>query len=258
MDGFDRIANTYDRYRLALEDARRWVLTDAGLSCGHGRSAVDLGTGTGAMASALRACEYRTVGIDSSRGMLAQALARSDTAGATFLHAPASRTGLPSDVWDLVTVSQSWHLFDPHLVTSEVCRLLAPGGGLLIATFDWLPAPGSIAQRSEAIIRDLDAEWTGHDGDGRHHSLHGQLRSAGLCRQRTGERVFHVAYSTQEWLGRLATSSAVGAHADGELAQRMLDRLVEEFADVSGRHIVEYRAWWVLAQHAESSSRLTS
>lgn len=247
MNGFDRVALTYDHYRAALERARHWVLADAKLADGTGRSAVDLGTGTGAMAAALVGYGYETVGVDSSPGMLRRARERSDTIRATFREAPAWHTGLSGGRWDLVAASQSWHLFDGDLTAAEARRLLSDAGSLLIATFDWIPVSGSIVHRSEEVIRTLAPTWSGHDGDGRHPELTNSLVHAGLAVVSTGERLFGVPYSREEWLGRLGTSSVAGAHADIGLAQRIMQQLRAELPDEPTIQVVHHRAWWVRA-----------
>ena len=72
---FDRIAPIYGRsfqlqYRLYLEIYRRKTVKDilAGCHC-----ILDVGCGTGAMASALRDRGYEVAGVDASLGMLRQA-----------------------------------------------------------------------------------------------------------------------------------------------------------------------------------------
>jgi ubiquinone/menaquinone biosynthesis C-methylase UbiE len=72
---YNRIAPIYGRsfrmqYRLYREIYQRQVVKDILAGC---QSILDVGCGTGAMASALRDCGYRITGVDASLGMLRQA-----------------------------------------------------------------------------------------------------------------------------------------------------------------------------------------
>ncbi len=106
----------------------------------HGRRIVDLGCGNGRLAILLADSGNAVTGIDSSeeqirlaRGNVARGEKKSEKGNPVFLHAPMEDTGLPSEAFDLVIVSQSWHhAAKPQEALTESYRLLVPGGRILI------------------------------------------------------------------------------------------------------------------------------
>ena len=126
---FDRIAPIYGRsfqlqYRLYLEIYRRKTVKDilAGCHC-----ILDVGCGTGAMASALRDRGYEVAGVDASLGMLRQAKKRVRPATTTCVLSDVS-SGLPflSKGFDACLASYVAHGLKPlqrPLLYAEMRRL---------------------------------------------------------------------------------------------------------------------------------------
>lgn len=100
---------------------------------------VDLGAGTGRMLTLLGGRTTRALGLDLSQQMLNIARLNVGEAGLSVCelrHGDIFSTGLPSGSADLVTVHQVLHyLGDPAAAVAEACRLVAPGGRLLIVDF---------------------------------------------------------------------------------------------------------------------------
>jgi len=71
--------------------------------------------------------------VDPSVDMLEQ-LSRVFPSGAypgvRILEGTAEATGLPGAAFDVVSVAQAWHWCDPLLASTEIARILQPGGVL--------------------------------------------------------------------------------------------------------------------------------
>lgn len=117
------VAEHYLRKRTAVV---RELLPDGG-------TVLDVGCGTGALASWIQRAGYDVVGVDASTGMLAEA--REAGVGAVYA---AYSTALPfeDDVFDLsLSVATMHHLETPERVAATVAemgRVVRPGGYVLI------------------------------------------------------------------------------------------------------------------------------
>ena len=121
---------------LAGQQDRRAAETDAHLRrlltlTGEER-ALDVGTGAGALALALAPLVGEVVGVDLVPELLAEARKRAP-ANAEFIEADALALPFPSDSFDLVATARTFHhVARPELVLAEACRVLRPGGTLLV------------------------------------------------------------------------------------------------------------------------------
>lgn len=100
---------------------------------------VDLGTGTGRMLELLAPYYRHGTGVDSSREMVAVARAKLAESGIAHAHIRLANIGAPLEnvgQADLVVLHQVLHYFDdPGRILTNACRLLRPGGGLLVVDF---------------------------------------------------------------------------------------------------------------------------
>jgi SAM-dependent methyltransferase len=130
---FGRRAATYDELRPA--DENWWELFELLVREGdlRGRRVLDVGSGTGRFAAAL-GDQARVWGVDPSPEMLE--VARGRAAGVRFKEGSAE--GLPfKDGWfERAVLWLVVHLLEGPRAYSELHRVLAPGGRLLVATFD--------------------------------------------------------------------------------------------------------------------------
>jgi 2-polyprenyl-6-hydroxyphenyl methylase / 3-demethylubiquinone-9 3-methyltransferase len=94
---------------------------------------IDIGCGAGLLAPHVAAKGYRHVGVDLTWSALEQAAAH----GVTAVRADAAVVPLTSGCADVVTVGELLeHVPDPRIVLAEACRLLRPGGTLVIDTIN--------------------------------------------------------------------------------------------------------------------------
>ncbi len=94
---------------------------------------IDLGCGAGLMAPHVATKGYHHIGVDLTRSALEQAAAH----GVTPMHASALAVPLSDGCADVVTAGELLeHVYDPRAVLAEACRLLRPGGHLIIDTIN--------------------------------------------------------------------------------------------------------------------------
>ncbi|HEX7307638.1 methyltransferase domain-containing protein [Lentzea sp.] len=90
---------------------------------------VDLGCGAGLLAPHVRG--YHHVGVDLSH----EALRQARTHGAQAIRADVTAVPLPDGCADVVVAGEILeHVPDPHAVVAEACRVLRPGGLLVLDT----------------------------------------------------------------------------------------------------------------------------
>ena len=115
---------------------------------------LDVGTGTGVVALALRRRGYPVVGVDSSPPMLARAHERLAgtvaLADARALPFPASSFGQAIAVWVMHAVT------DPVAVFLEAVRVLCPGGRLLVCPVNRAAPDDRIGQAFESMGSEVD------------------------------------------------------------------------------------------------------
>ena len=154
---FGDTAEDYATFRAGFPKGlfERLVALEVGRS---GQRLLDLGTGTGTLARGFASRGCTVTGLDPSGPLLDQArkLAHHDGVAVEFVVGWAEGTGLPESSFDVVTAGQCWHWFDRPRAAIEVRRLLAPGGRLIIAHFDWLPLPGNVVEATEVLQQETN------------------------------------------------------------------------------------------------------
>jgi len=98
------------------------------------RRVLDVGCGTGQLASRIKAsfADTHVVGCDFSAGMLRRAAGR--TGGPHWVRGDAGRLPFADAVFDAVVSTEAFHWFpDQDAALAECCRVLVPGGRLLLA-----------------------------------------------------------------------------------------------------------------------------
>ena len=125
--GFGHGADTYVRGRPDFPAAALdWLRDDLGLR--GGKTAVDLGAGTGKFTRLLVETGATVIAVDPVAAMLDRL--KRDLPGVTALQAQAQHIPLPDAVADAVVCAQSFHWFATAESLAEIRRVLKPGGAL--------------------------------------------------------------------------------------------------------------------------------
>ncbi|MCO8269282.1 class I SAM-dependent methyltransferase [Actinoplanes sp. TRM 88003] len=99
---------------------------------------LDVGTGSGQVASILAGLGHRVTGIDLSEGMLEQA--RATVKDVDFRIGDAVAPNFPEASFDAVTARYvMWTLRDPESAVRHWIRLLRPGGTIAVVDSTWFP-----------------------------------------------------------------------------------------------------------------------
>lgn len=118
----------YDRVRPGYPaDSADWLIGGV-RRAGGASDAADIGAGTGKFTALLVQRGLAVAAVDPSEDMLAQLRAALPGVPATV--GTAEATGLGDEAFDVVSVAQAWHWCDPLLASTELARILRPGGVL--------------------------------------------------------------------------------------------------------------------------------
>jgi ubiquinone/menaquinone biosynthesis C-methylase UbiE len=132
VEHFDRLAGRYDRLRAppGVTEVHETLVREADLT---GRRVLDVGCGTGINLRILaESFGCRVAGVDSSEGMLAQA--RLKVPDADLRLGVAERLPFDDGRFEAALMSLVVQHLDRPRAFAEVCRVLGPGGRLVIVT----------------------------------------------------------------------------------------------------------------------------
>ncbi len=130
---FDYCHRLYDPFMRFTRMYRERDIADL-LECRPGDRIIDIGGGTGHVAAHLAARGLRVVILDESRGMLSHA---PPGHGVNPVCGDALAAGFRSGVFRGAILSEALHHIPDHeRLMTEIRRLLAPGGHLVIYDFD--------------------------------------------------------------------------------------------------------------------------
>jgi ubiquinone/menaquinone biosynthesis C-methylase UbiE len=141
VDRFNRWAGTYDRHwmqRLLFDPIQRTVLQQAAGQVERPGAILDVGCGTGRLLKSAQARfpGAKLAGVDAAIEMVKQARGSDPSGAIQFQQATAEHLPFPDASFDLVFSTMTFHHWqDQAQGAREVARVLAPGGGWLVAEF---------------------------------------------------------------------------------------------------------------------------
>ncbi|HXJ35464.1 MAG TPA: class I SAM-dependent methyltransferase [Candidatus Eisenbacteria bacterium] len=221
---FRRQAATYGKFRRdysgTLYDA---IAARTGPAAG--RAALDAGCGTGFVTRSLAARGWRSVGLDFSWPMLAEAHAAGPDR--PLVRARGEALAIGSQRVGLVTCGTAFHWFAPKPALEEFARVLVPGGW--VALFWRYPIP---KQPHMAMVRDSlrDVDVVLPDA---YEELrpHGSTPFAGSPLVDAVEERFRTTleFTPQDFHGQVSTFESMRRFCGDRFAE-FLDRLAERVA----------------------------
>jgi SAM-dependent methyltransferase len=142
---FNAAAASYSRARPPYPpEVVPWLVDEAGLA--PGAPALDLAAGTGALTAPLAEAGLAVTAVEPSEGMRAVLGERAPDAG--VIDALAEDLPFADGAFELVTVANAWHWFDPAIAHAEIRRVLSPAGCLAVL---W-----NVEDRSDPVAQRLD------------------------------------------------------------------------------------------------------
>ena len=133
-DGFDRLMSSYDVWRRAVL-IRQLLPKDAA-----DRNTLEIGCGTGRISEMLVKWVSQLTVTDLSGNLARQT---GERLGLKWYQENACQLSQPDATWDLVVSSECIeHTPSPALALKEMCRVLRPGGALVVTSPNklWFPA----------------------------------------------------------------------------------------------------------------------
>jgi ubiquinone/menaquinone biosynthesis C-methylase UbiE len=225
---FDQVARVYEKSRPSYPQAALELL-----DLGPGRRILDLGAGTGKLARLLVGAGADVTAVeplDAMRAELERAVPSAKVHAGT-----AEKIPLPDATFDLVTVAQAFHWFDPDRALPEIARVLVDGGGLAVMWNEWNPDDPIGAQ----ILRVL-APYDPPDLRGRHETALAVLSRSELFRGAT-QRTLHYTetFDVERLAGRVASISFIASAS--KAARASVEASVRRLAPGSSKVAVEMR-----------------
>ncbi len=170
-DFFDRHAQSWDQLAQQILPTPPYLAQLLGLipPC---QRLLEVGVGTGRLLARLKEHSENVVGVDHSPAMLDEARKRLEQEGVQGVelrlgemsHLPLADGECDAALLNMVL----HHAADPPLVLSELARILAPGGGLLLADL--------VRHGAEWVREEIADQWLGFEQD----ELHRWLEQSGF------------------------------------------------------------------------------
>lgn len=198
---FGSVADEYDRWRPAYPtEAVTWIADRV-----DGRSAAEIGAGTGKATELFLAAGFAVVAVEPDAAMVA--MGRSRASSATWVEVTAEEWEGDGGPFDLLYGAQTWHWL-PESADDRLVSVVRPGGAVALMWnrpdherrqehFDDLyrrHLPDAGASRRRALHRRDDLHWVA------------RLEAAGTVVE-TFDHPWSIEMTTSEYLGLIGTFS---------------------------------------------------
>ena len=209
-----RASVDYARYRDIYPQAFYDRILARGL-CVRGQTVLDLGTGTGVLPRHLYRCGARWTATDLSEEQILQAKRLSKGMAIDYRTMAAEEIDFPAGSFDVVTACQCFWYFDHTRLMPRLCRVLRPGGRLLLLYMAWLPSEDPIAEASEKLVLQYNPQWSGAGETVRPIPIPACYRDAFDLVSHEEYRL-RLPFTRESWHGRMRSCRGVGASLSAE------------------------------------------
>jgi SAM-dependent methyltransferase len=230
---FGRAAGDYAKHRQGYPPEFFARLSGLGVELA-GRRALDIGSGTGALARTFVAAGAEVIALDPSAALLAEA--RRLEPHLRCVVGQAERLPFADASFELVSASSCWHWFRRDEAARETRRALAPGGRLLIAHLDFHRLPDSVTALTFDTVRAFEKQPPPtHQPTFLFPNWLGDLGEAGFVDFEAFAFTTPLRYTHDGWIGRMRANGRVGPAMDAETIVRweaeLRRRLAERYPD---------------------------
>jgi len=209
---FGKAASSYARHSQGFPPDFYSRLEQLGVSF-DGKTALDIGTGTGLFARAIAARGAQVTGLDPSASLLDEArAANGPDQSIRYVEGSAEATGLPAVSFDIVSAATCWHWFDRDAASREVARLLKPDGVLVICHLDWRRGPTGVIKLTSRMCQQFNPNSKSALAANtfQYPAWLGELRKAGLGRTEVFGYSTALRYTHESWVERVKASASIG------------------------------------------------
>ena len=209
-----RTSEDYAKYRDIYPDEFYERIVKRGL-CVSGQNVLDLGTGTGVLPRNMLKFGAKWTGIDIAENQIEQAKRLSVGTDIEYFCVPVEEADFNDNSFDVITACQCFWYFDHKMLIPKLCKMLKPGGKLLLLYMAWLPHEDGIARASEELVLKYSPNWSGA-GETVHPIFIPE------CYFEKFKLAFHeeypllVPFTRESWNGRMKACRGVGASLSDE------------------------------------------
>ncbi len=212
--------------------------------CVKGQNVLDLGTGTGVLPRNMQKFGAKWTGTDISENQIEQARILSEGMDINYVVSSAEDLHFPDGTFDVITACQCFWYFDHERILPNLCKMLKPGGRILVMYMAWLPFEDKIAGESERLVLKYSPQWSGA-GETVHPIEIPKCyftRFELVCHE---ENLCDIPFTRESWNGRIKACRGVGASlSEAEIVQferehlEMLNKIAPE--EFSVKHYSAY------------------
>lgn len=127
-------------------------------------------------------------------------------------------TNLPfnNETFDFITAVHCWKVLPTELASSEALRVLKDGGKFIVAQFDQLPIGNNVVTETEKLVTKYNDKFNEQNNFGFYPEWIEEIYEVDFSNIKTFTFDISLAFSHEEWRGRMRTSTEIGGSLSKE------------------------------------------